>query len=330
MFKFIFILMAVFLMACSEGAQVNETPSNPNEIVIRPSAGVVSPGTGDLRVGFVRTDANQTDYTTADLLYATWRGALSGTDATAIEFDNAQYYLPNGAETELIGFYPADDLVKYDKTTTILTIPFDTSTDILLTAPVKGSRANKFGTGDRNFTFKHQLACLKFNIYISTEDAAAGWGTIKSIDLIKQSDSCYVKMPDIVSFDNPTDTLRIAPRHYADNTEITYPFVLPTTVGKANALECGYAMIAPFPMPDGATNADRLQVIITHEVNGHESQVKTGLAFPTATSGENAGQQTGWEAGYVYTVNLGMSAQSVDITSTITEYLDGGTIDVEL
>lgn len=327
--KHLFLLCALLMavaVGCSRGSTYAlDEPENPNEIVIRPSEGVLSPGHGDLRVGFARVDEDVNDYTTANILFATWKGALSATAGTVVQFDQNQYYLPNGGETTLIGFYPADTLVKYNAGT--LTIPFDAHTDILLSDPVSASRTAKFGTGGKNFVFKHKLACLKFNIYISTADAAKGWGTIKDIAIIGQADTCFVELPSTVTFSQPNDTLYIARRDYDTNNPITYPFVLPTDVGKDHAVLCGYAMIAPFAMPNNPTTADRLQIIITHEVNGNVGKVKTGLAFPVHPT---TSQQTGWEAGNVYDVNLGLSATEIEITATISEWLDGGTVDVPL
>lgn len=105
-----------------------------------------------------------------------------------IKFETPQYYLSNGENTKMIGWYPEGEL-NTNRDNPTLSILFNGQTDILLSNALTGNKNNLAINGPDNlFTFQHQLTQLQFYIKAETNVAAEQWGSINSIIFPSEND----------------------------------------------------------------------------------------------------------------------------------------------
>lgn len=105
-----------------------------------------------------------------------------------IKFETPQYYLSNGENTKMIGWYPEGEL-NTNRDNPTLSILFNGQTDILLSYALTGNKNNLAINGPDNlFTFQHQLTQLQFYVKAETNVAAEQWGSINSIIFPSEND----------------------------------------------------------------------------------------------------------------------------------------------
>ena len=302
----------------------------------------------DLQVAFARidqkseTDATYPAYSDAvgsyvRLLSATWEKVLAtaDADATKIIFDAPQYYLTRTVNnnTKLVGWYPHLEGVNTftnSFSAGVVSIAVDGANDIMLTQELAGNKndADKFGAAGKIFNFKHLLSLLKFSVYAKDDAAKAVYGKLVGITLKNQLATCAITLPGDQASDiaftfaaapDPVDMAMVQKKADKTDAAITFPLELGVATVDAsdnvtakNETECGYALIAPVAA-GGAVAID-----IETEVGGKKTNVS--LTVPAA----------GFEAGKAYNVTLCFTASGIEPTATITEWVDGGNVDLVL
>ncbi len=287
----------------------------------------------DLKVAFARldqksaTDATYPAYSTLSAaLPATWAKNFSDTDATSITFDTPQYYLTRATNnnTALVGWYP--HLAANTFASGTVTIAVDGANDIMLTQELTGNKeaANNFGVTGKVFKFKHLLALMKFNAYAADQAGKDVNGKLVSIALKNQTTTCSITLPgdqaSQVTFATPTANMAMVAKK-ADKTDaaITLPLevniaTIDGTTGAVtakNEKECGYALIAPVAASGTVT------LIVETELGGSKEY---NLTLPAA----------GFEAGKAYSITLCFTASGIEPTATITKWIDGDEVEVEI
>lgn len=196
--------------------------------------------TNKLEVAFARLDETAKDTYPAD--YAGVAAASPATidNAGKVAFTPTLYYLTNKEvdETKLVGWYPAGTY-----SAGVVTFAIDGKTDVMLSNEKAGSLTSKFGTAD--FTFNHLLAQIVVKVY-AADDASAGaagkWGKITKIEVTDQPNECKVTLPaTVTTTGNPANRSLTLKNADADMAEVT----LVKKASAAEAVECGYALIAP-------------------------------------------------------------------------------------
>ena len=280
--------------------------------------------TKDLSVKFARVDASTSGGNpTYSATYGTSSiaGTISKNNST-LTFTN-QYYQPDGKNTKLIGWYPAEDT--YDQSSRKVTFnSIDGETDIMVTPLKEGNKTSEI----KDIAFKHLLTQIQIKVYTPDANTQNFWGGLKSITIGGMKQSCEVILPDASSsaagteitapaFSGSAD-LPLIKKTPTDNAEIkggnnnaygeSNPLEL--GVGKDNAKLAGYAMFAPV----GAGGSITLTV-----------ETANGTAQATATRTE------GFVAGQSYVIILKFDASGITPTgTTITEWTTAEGSDTEI
>lgn len=297
------------------------------------SRAVIDPGHDqDLKVAFARLDQkSETDATypaysdLAGVLTADWKKGFTATDATAITFDAPQYYLTRTVNnnTKLVGWYP--HLAANTFSAGVVAIPVDGANDIMLTQELTGNKeaADNFGATGKIFNFKHQLTLLKFNAYAKDAAGKTVNGKFNGLTLKNQLATCNIELPSTVTFTaaaapDPVDMAMVARKADKTDDAITLPLELDVaTVDASGAItaknekECGYALIAPVAASGKVTIAVETELGGTKEYN---------LTLPA----------DGFEAGKAYSITLCFTASGIEPSATITEWVKGDDINLEL
>lgn len=237
--KILFLSLTVLLLAACSADNEPQSGTTAEQMEIKLTGGIQSVETSTrgagvisgtlpastLNVNFARVDA--TDATPTYPAYTTLSSALAATVGTsgAITFGTTQYYLANGYNSKLVGWYPVAT-----PALGVLTFTLDGSTDVMLTDEQTGNKAANFST----LTFAHKLTQIQIQAY--AEDAAAQtlWGDITAAIQIKnQSPSCTITLPSTVTFSGTAGDVAMS------IASATLP------VGSSSAVSCGYAMIPP-------------------------------------------------------------------------------------
>lgn len=264
-------ILPLIFTACSSDATefIGGNQQEPVEICM--SAGIVSEttpatrGAGminqtleeNLSVSFARADKTASGGTAYETTYAASK--LDGTVDQSngiLTFNPKQFYLANGADTKLIGWYPQSGTYTQAGRTVAFSA-IDGSTDIMVTKLKEGNKASQITT----VQLEHLLTQISVKAYAVNADAKAVWGGIKSIKIKGKKQTCTVTLPDpssasadadaSVEFTGSTD-LSLVQNDPANNTEIkqnafaygdSNPLAL--AVGDTSPVLAGYAMFAP-------------------------------------------------------------------------------------
>lgn len=331
--KIMFSLVAVAAMAsCTQSDVIGLSPDE--NVEIRVSAGITSAVssstravvegminesfTKDLDVAFVRADQGDTD------AYATYGAtALEGTVAhtnKTLSFASAQYYLANGKNTKLIGWYPRRSGVSYTQDTRVVDFGvIDGKTDLMATTLYEGSK----GTEMQSIAFNHLLTQFSIKVYAPDADAQALWGKVTAggIKITGKKQKCTITLPEATAsagvavaptFEGTADLDLIKADPATPTTPITYPLTLGVAQTAAGAVLAGYAMFAP-----QAANGDvELQI---------ETE-KGGLQKPKVTI--PAG---GFLPGHAYAITLKFTSAGINPTVSVVNWVDGTPIgDIEI
>lgn len=311
--KIMMMLTAVVLVAsCTETEVIDDANESilPEKIVLSSNIpgsidvstrgeGIIdSPLTSDLEISIVRLDqagpipAYPDNYSGITPLEAT----IGKDENNPITFDPAQYYLTNGNETKLMGWYPRGSWKIDTPAAPTVTIPIDGSTDILIAHPIEGDKDEKFSS----MTFAHALTQVIVYARAENDDAITAWGQVTAIEFVDKAQNFVLTLPDPPYTDNITgaatgtgDLKMIG----AEGTEAHSNITLTTTAG---GVEVGYAMFAP-------SEEDEVLVInITTEL-GDERTVTL--------------EDTELLAGNSYTLELVFNATGVESTARISSWV---------
>ena len=325
-------LLPVF-SACSADAPM-EMVQDDGRVEIRVSTGIssaVSPATRavpdgminsgfgtDLDVAFARADAGDNDsYTAYETKALT--GSITASNKTLSFSEPVQYYLANGKNTKLIGWYPRRSGVTFTQTTGEVNFgDIDGKTDIMVTPLQEGNKNTKMP----EFRFKHLLTQISVKVYAPDAAAAGLWGKVLSpIKITGMKQSCKFTVPAVTSvagteiaaptFTGTADLDLAAAQPTAPTTAITYPLSL--GVGTAdNAVVAGYAMFAP-----KSTGSIELQ--INMETGGSQ---KATISVPASK---------GFEAGTAYAITLKFTSVGITPNVSVVDWVDGTPIgDIEI
>lgn len=207
-----------------------------------------------LSVSFVRTDQSASGSYPSNHSEVGVLPSEINKDNNQITLRPIQYYLPDGGETRLIGWYPADDEEKtggkWNASAGTVTFPaMDGSTDILVAQPVYGSKAKdkRFST----ITFSHALTQVQVFIKAENADEAKEyWGEVSAIEFVDKKQPCILTLP-APDQTTKTDTVAFAPDTKATSTNLKMIAKGDTkphenlTLTDTDYIEVGYAMFAP-------------------------------------------------------------------------------------
>ena len=128
-----------------------------------------------------------------------------GGGAQALTFGAPQYYLADGLQTRLAGWYPGGGTEAggpagyYDAAAGTVSWTIDGSQDIL-TAPARsGSKTSAMAA----FVFGHRLARLQFYLYAEDEKAAERWGELVSATVDGQRSTASFTLTDATDTEAP-------------------------------------------------------------------------------------------------------------------------------
>lgn len=286
--------------------------------LVRPTRGegVIRPArTADLEVAFARIDEGASgypaDYSAVSALNATWKGALSETDATAIEFATKQYYQTNGKNTKLVGWYPRTNSFAAG----VATIAVDGDTDVMLSQELEGNKleTSRFGKPGKIFNFKHQLTWIKISAYAKDTDAKDRWGKITSVTFKDQPEACEITLPATVGYSTAVKDIALVAKKFSDYTAIDYTDGVEVGVQASetelNKVECGYAMVPP------VAAGGELKLVL--ETSNYEGSKTISVTLPTTDEGV-----VGFEVGKAYEIVLVFTVSEITPTATITDWIE--------
>lgn len=329
--KIMFSLVAVAAMAsCTQSDVIGLSPDE--NVEIRVSAGITSAVSSstravvdgminkdfatDLDVAFVRADQGDNN------LYTTYgatalAGTVAHTDET-LSFSPAQYYLANGKNTKLIGWYPRRAGVSYTQGTRVVDFGvIDGEKDLMATTLYEGSKDTKI----QSIAFNHLLTQFSIKVYAPDTDAQGLWGTVSSITITGKKQKCAITLPEATeaagvavapTFEGADNLDLIKADPATPTTLITYPLTLGVGPTAASAVLAGYAMFAP----QAANGEVELQI---------ETE-KGGLQKPKVTI--PAG---GFLPGHAYAITLKFTSAGINPTVSVVNWVDGTPIgDIEI
>ena len=126
-----------------------------------------------------------------------------------ILFEEPQYYLQNGNDTKMIGWFPQGTI-----SNTRIDITFDGKQDILISNELEGNRKNLGINGpNQYFTFQHQLTQLQFYATAESNVAQTQWGQVKDIVFTSENSTFrYIFLSRAITFiSNNNSTISIKP-----------------------------------------------------------------------------------------------------------------------
>ena len=130
--------------------------------------------------------------------------AISGTcyeiteNQAKVDLTPTQYYLIDGTETTMQGWYPqgtygidGEPFVEFT---------FTGNEDIIISQPIAGTISDLAINGPEIFKFDHILTQLQFEVIAESAIAAEQWGELKSISLMGETTDCsywLIEQPDV-------------------------------------------------------------------------------------------------------------------------------------
>lgn len=155
-----------------------------------------------------------------------------------LTFNPAQYYLINGKNTRMVGWYPVTNLSYYDYEENYIEVEFeiDGKKDVMVSDSQIGNKTDK---GIQKFTFEHLLTQIQFQVTAESEIAAQQWGSITAISLEGESTKCtlIIDGEDISSDFSTNGTLNAllsqqeVPITYGENTPTGLIMIEGRTIG---------------------------------------------------------------------------------------------------
>ena len=283
------------LISCSKEA--GEIPPPENGFEINVLANVITSDeskapvdvTKSLELQFLRADETASGTYGAYGTTALPATRTAGSGAQVIAFTTKQYYMLNGLNTKLAGYYPAATSYAGG----VVSWTFDGTKDIL-TAP---AQAGNYTNAMPGFTFGHRLTQLQFFPYATDADAATLWGKVTKIAIAGQRTTCTftpasADAAGTVAFTGATSALSVAGATAAA-----------PGVGTAAAACFGDPM-----MVEPQAGSYELTVTVTTE-KGERTMKVPARTYP---------------AGVATKVYLKLTAYSIEPTAEITAWADAG------
>ena len=224
-----------------------------------------------------------------------------------LTFNPAQYYLINGKNTRMVGWYPVTNLSYYGDNYIEVEFEIDGKKDVMVSDFQIGNKTDK---GIKKFTFEHLLTQIQFQVTAESEIAAQQWGSITAISLEDESTKCILII---------------------DGEDISTDF---STNGTLNALLSQQEV----PITYGENTPAGL-IMIEGRTIGTPRNSTINLKITTTGKGEMTeainlndfinGQR--FEAGYAYTLTLRFLQDEVEIKVTPADWrTPAGEVDVEV
>ena len=301
------------------------------------TAGTKAPVDGineELEFFFVRADNVIKEDGGYDLLFEDYISLTSvrraaGTEKQPLIFSIPQYYLVNGANTLMQGFYPQTvELEEGRRGAVLVTQEFDGNQDILISNILVGNYIDKKINSPNDFKFQHMLSQLQFYAYAENAVAASQWGTITSIQILNQHDLLEFALNDYhLDVENETlfnlctygnSDLYPSGRNFriTTNSPIETPGATDNESNDYGVKMAGAVMIEP-------EQSGTIQLLITTQAAG-QPEVETSVEIPAG--------QADIEAGEAKKIYLKFLAGEVDVTLSAAAWteISGTDMDVDL
>ena len=308
---------------------------------------VINKEHGSVALAFARVDATASG-TGTSAAYPAWSACTTYLNATLasnkgdatpaekdITFDTPQYYLTSGYYTKLVGWAPsvASDSEGNTFAGTASTFsagtvacPIDGETDIMLSQELEGNKetATQF-SATNPFVFGHLLTQIKVSAYAADEAGKTYWGQITGIKVKGEANKeCRIVLPGTAAgavtyplqSGKTAGDLSLIFKKASDDTAISTPLTL-NYDGETGVTdykqECGYAMFAPIAPVDGKATV----TVLVSTTGGPDGHAVSDYAVPvTVTTAD------GFKAGTAYGITLKFSAQGINFSGTITDWVD--------
>ena len=316
------------LASCSKDNNVGEPEADEQLVSISPGIALSAKANGDtdgisspamnqvvegLPFSFLRADNTRGNQ------YSFQEESFTGTCSTpyqeeetndivaGLTFNPAQYYLINGKNTRMVGWYPVTNLSYYGDNYIEVEFEIDGKKDVMVSDFQIGNKTDK---GIKKFTFEHLLTQIQFQVTAESEIAAQQWGSITAISLEDESTKCILII---------------------DGEDISTDF---STNGTLNALLSQQEV----PITYGENTPAGL-IMIEGRTIGTPRNSTINLKITTTGKGEMTeainlndfihGQR--FEAGYAYTLTLRFLQDEVEIKVTPADWrTPAGEVDVEV
>lgn len=224
-----------------------------------------------------------------------------------LTFNPAQYYLINGKNTRMVGWYPVTNLSYYDYEENYIEVEFeiDGKKDVMVSDSQIGNKTDK---GIQKFTFEHLLTQIQFQVTAESEIAAQQWGSITAISLEGESTKCTLLIEN-------TD---ISPLFQTNGTLDAYLAQQEVPITYGENTPAGLIMIEERTI----SNRNTINLKITTTGKGEMTEAINLNDFIP-------GQR--FEAGYAYTLTLRFLQDEVEIKVTSADWrTPAGEVDVEV
>ena len=193
-------------------------------------------------------------------------------EIATVNFNPVQYYLRDGNNTQMQGWYPAGVYSLDDEGFPQVEFTFTGKEDIIVSDVLEG---NKSDLGlDELFTFSHVLTQLKFQVTAESEIAAQQWGAVTGITIVDESNSYTYYLIDPASGDFGNGGNDIAVLLPQSQVNIVY--------GSTNA--SGIAMVEPRTI--SARNTMKLIVTTTQKGESEEINLNDHISGHEFKEGE--------------------------------------------
>lgn len=268
-------------------------------------------------------------------IQADYKAAVQSGYNNNLQFNPAQYYLPEPTETWMRGFYPFDpkETSKYTfelyRDEPLVTWSGMTGTeDIIVSNALTGTNTNLAINSEHDkasFQFQHQL--VQINFYASTEIAAADskWGNITKMVLPDQPNEfsyTLAEEDDSKGFvvERNSDDYTVAIQNTTDNIKLLSEGTgLEDATGKPTGAFVGSILIAP-GQESFSLEMETTQGSTVYEI-GVDKDDELEILPPEGTRK--------FEAGHAYNICLDFKLGELTITLTSTEW-DSSKTDVKL
>ena len=318
------------LASCSKDNNVGEPEADEQLVSISPGIALSAKANGDedadetsspamnqvvegLTFSFLRADNTSSTSSRYSFQEGSFIGTCSepyqeeGTNdiVAGLTFSPEQYYLINGRNTRMIGWYPVVSPASYSSTEVEIIFPINGKTDIMISDFQTGNQTDK---GIKKFTFEHLLTQIQFQVTAESEIAAQQWGNVIAISLEEEATECslLIENTDISPLFQTNGTLdaylaqQEVPITYGENTPAGLIMIEERTISNRNTINLKITTTGKGEMTEA--------INLNDFINGQE-----------------------FEAGYAYTLTLRFLQDEVEIKVTPADWrTPAGEVDVEV
>ena len=316
------------LASCSKDNNVGEPEADEQLVSISPGIALSAKANGDtdgssspamdqvvegLTFSFLRADNTSSTSSRYSFQEGSFIGTCSepyqeeGTNdiVAGLTFSPEQYYLINGRNTRMIGWYPVVSPASYSATEVEIIFPINGKTDIMISDFQTGNQTDK---GIKKFTFEHLLTQIQFQVTAESEIAAQQWGNVIAISLEEEATECslLIENTDISPLFQTNGTLdaylaqQEVPITYGENTPAGLIMIEERTISNRNTINLKITTTGKGEMTEA--------INLNDFINGQR-----------------------FEAGYAYTLTLRFLQDEVEIKVTPADWrTPAGEVDVEV